>query len=214
MRWKAIHFSLTPLLLSVEWGNLLPSIWTDWLVFFGSLVAIAIAYFLYPKLISLPEQQRKNVCLTLSIILDLSILALFKYFNFFMDSAEGLLQSLGLQVNPIALNLLLPVGISFYTFQTMSYTIDVYRKEFEAANRFSDFALSVCFFPQLVAGPIVRAADLIPQFIKPRTITLDESMRGLYLILFGLFKKWQWLMELPVQLTPFITQQALFLGWM
>ena len=189
VQWKAIHFSLTPLSLSAEWGNLLPSGWTGWLVFLGTLVAVAIANFLYPKLISLPEQRRKKLCLTLSIILDLSILGLFKYFNFFVDSAEGLLQSLGVQVNPVALNLLLPVGISFYTFQTMSYTIDVYRKELDPANRFSDFALSVCFFPHLVAGPIVRAADLMPQFTKPRTITFNESMRGLYLILFGLFKK-------------------------
>ena len=189
VQWKAIHFSLTPLSLSAEWGNLLPSSWTGWLVFLGTLMAVAIANLLYPKLISLPEQRRKKLCLTLSIILDLSILGLFKYFNFFVDSAEGLLQSLGVQVNPVALNLLLPVGISFYTFQTMSYTIDVYRKELEPANRFSDFALSVCFFPHLVAGPIVRAADLMPQFTKPRTITFNDSMRGLYLILFGLFKK-------------------------
>ncbi|HEY9641328.1 MAG TPA: MBOAT family O-acyltransferase, partial [Coleofasciculaceae cyanobacterium] len=133
--------------------------------------------------------RRRNICLTISIIVDLSILALFKYFNFFVDSAEALLHSIGLQVDFVVLNLLLPVGISFYTFQTMSYTIDVYRKELEPANRFSDFALSVCFFPHLVAGPIVRAADLMPQFTKPRKITFNESMRGLYLILFGLFKK-------------------------
>jgi alginate O-acetyltransferase complex protein AlgI len=189
VQWKAIHFSLKPLLFSVEWSNLLPSNWTNWLVFFGTIGAVAIANLLYPKLIALPEQQRKKLCLTLSIILDLGILALFKYFNFFVDSVEGLLHSLGVQVNPVTLNLLLPVGISFYTFQTMSYTIDVYRQELEPANRFSDFALSVCFFPHLVAGPIVRAANLMPQFTKPRTITFDESMRGLYLILFGLFKK-------------------------
>ena len=189
VQWKAIHISLAPLLLSAEWDKLLPTSWTNWLVFLGTLATVAIANLLYPRLIALPEQRRKKLCLTLSIILDLSILGLFKYFNFFVDSAEGLLQSLGVQVNPVALNLLLPVGISFYTFQTMSYTIDVYRKELEPANRFSDFALSVCFFPHLVAGPIVRAADLMPQFTKPRTITFNESMRGLYLILFGLFKK-------------------------
>ena len=189
VQWQAIHLSLMPWLLSVEWSKLLPSNWTAWLVFLGTLGSVAIANALYPKLIALPEQQRKKVCLTLSIIVDLSILGLFKYFNFFVDSAEGLLHSVGFQVNPVTLNLLLPVGISFYTFQTMSYTIDVYRKELEPANRFSDFALSVSFFPHLVAGPIVRAADLMPQFTRPRTITFDESMRGLYLILFGLFKK-------------------------
>jgi alginate O-acetyltransferase complex protein AlgI len=189
VQWEAIHLSLSPLLVSIDWQKLLPDLWTDWFVLIGTLVAVAIANFLYPKLIALPERQRKTICLTTSIIVDLSILALFKYFNFFVGSAQGLLHSLGVQADPIVLNLLLPVGISFYTFQTMSYTIDVYRQELEPADRFSDFALSVCFFPHLVAGPIVRAADLMPQFTQPRTITFNETMRGLYLILFGLFKK-------------------------
>ncbi|HEY9626392.1 MAG TPA: MBOAT family O-acyltransferase [Coleofasciculaceae cyanobacterium] len=189
VQWEAIRFSLNPMAIAIEWGRLFPQESIGWAVFLGSLAAVALADFYYPKLIALPEQRRKNICLGLSITVDLLILAFFKYFNFFADSAVSLLQSIGLPANPVALSILLPVGISFYTFQTMSYTIDVYRRELEPASRFSDFALSVCFFPHLVAGPIVRAADLMPQFILPRTITFDQTIRGLYLILFGLFKK-------------------------
>jgi len=189
VQWEAIQFSLNPWVMAVEWSRLLPPLGTGWLVFLGAIGAVAIANLFYPKLIALPEQQRKNICLGLSITTDLLILAFFKYFNFFVGSAVGLLHSVGLPADFRTLSILLPVGISFYTFQTMSYTIDVYRRELEPAQRFSDFALSVCFFPHLVAGPIVRAADLMPQFILPRTLTFDQTMRGLYLILFGLFKK-------------------------
>ncbi|MBI4783611.1 MAG: MBOAT family protein [Oscillatoriophycideae cyanobacterium NC_groundwater_1537_Pr4_S-0.65um_50_18] len=189
VQWEAIRFSLNPMSIAIEWGRLFPQESIGWFVFLGSIAAVTLANSYYPKLIALPEQRRKNICLGLSITVDLLILAFFKYFNFFADSAVSLLQSVGLPANPVALNILLPVGISFYTFQTMSYTIDVYRRELEPASRFSDFALSVCFFPHLVAGPIVRAADLMPQFVLPRTITFDQTIRGLYLILFGLFKK-------------------------
>ena len=189
VQWEAIRFSLNPWVMTVEWSRLLPQLGTGWLVFLGAIAAVAIANFFYPKLISLPERRRKNICLGLSITIDLLILAFFKYFNFFVGSAVDLLHSIGLPADFTTLNILLPVGISFYTFQTMSYTIDVYRRELEPAQKFSDFALSVCFFPHLVAGPIVRAADLMPQFILPRTITFDQTLRGLYLILFGLFKK-------------------------
>jgi alginate O-acetyltransferase complex protein AlgI len=189
VQWEAIQFSLNPWAIGVEWSRLLPQGWTGWLVFLGSIGAVAIANLFYPRLIALPERRRQNICLGLSITIDLLILAFFKYFNFFVGSAADLLHSLGLPADFMTLNILLPVGISFYTFQTMSYTIDVYRKELEPAKRFSDFALSVCFFPHLVAGPIVRATDLMPQFILPRTITFDQTIRGLYLILFGLFKK-------------------------
>ncbi|MBW4657212.1 MAG: MBOAT family protein [Drouetiella hepatica Uher 2000/2452] len=189
VQWEAIRFSLNPWVMIVDWSRLLPPVGTGWLVFWGSIGAVAIANFFYPKLIALPERRRKNVCLGLSITIDLLILAFFKYFNFFVGSAVDLLQSVGLPADFTTLNILLPVGISFYTFQTMSYTLDVYRRELEPAQKFSDFALSVCFFPHLVAGPIVRATDLMPQFILPRTITFDQTLRGLYLILFGLFKK-------------------------
>jgi alginate O-acetyltransferase complex protein AlgI len=106
-----------------------------------------------------------------------------------VDSAEAILQASGFNASLWNLNILLPVGISFYTFQTMSYTLDVYREQMEPGERFFDFALFVAFFPQLVAGPIVRACDLLPQLSQPRRLSLDTSVRGVYLIMLGLFKK-------------------------
>jgi alginate O-acetyltransferase complex protein AlgI len=189
VQWQAIQFSLAPFQLSIAWADLLPSEWTGWLVWLATLVAVLIANLIYPYLVSLPENRRSNFCLATSITINLGILAIFKYCNFFVDSAEAVMSSVGWQADFFTLNVLLPVGISFYTFQSMSYTIDVYRKEIPPVQRLSDFALSISFFPQLVAGPIVRAADLVPQITKPRQITVDQTIRGLYLILLGLFKK-------------------------
>ncbi len=189
VQWQAVQFSLTPFQLAIDWPNLLPSAWTGWLVWLGTLAAVLLANGLYPYLVALPENRRSNLCLATSITINLGILAVFKYFNFFVDSAEAALSSVGWQTDFFSLGVLLPVGISFYTFQSMSYTIDVYRREIPPVQRLSDFALSISFFPQLVAGPIVRAADLLPQISKPRQIKFDQTIRGLYLILLGLFKK-------------------------
>jgi alginate O-acetyltransferase complex protein AlgI len=127
--------------------------------------------------------------LTVSVGGQLIILAFFKYFNFFAASAASLLSSLGFYPSLPALNVILPVGISFYTFQTMSYTIDIYRGHFQPTRRFVDFALSVAFFPHLVAGPIQRARSLIVQIERPRVITQDYWERGLMLIAIGLIRK-------------------------
>ncbi len=116
-------------------------------------------------------------------------LGIFKYFNFFIDGFDRLARLAGFTGPMLHMHIILPVGISFYTFQSMSYTIDVYRGKMEPVRRFWDYVLFVSFFPPLVAGPIERAAHLIPQLLRPRTITLDGTTRGLYLILLGLFKK-------------------------
>jgi alginate O-acetyltransferase complex protein AlgI len=125
----------------------------------------------------------------LSIVVQLSVLGFFKYFNFFVDSMHDALAGAGFQPERFHLEIVLPVGISFYTFQSMSYAIDIYRRELKPTDRFFDFALFVSFFPQLVAGPIERARNLLPQMTNPRTITGDQTRRGLFLIAFGLFKK-------------------------
>ncbi len=128
--------------------------------------------------------------LTLSILSNLSILGFFKYFNFFVGSFAGLYSSLfGAAPSLPTLEIILPVGISFYTFQTLSYTIDVYRKDFEPTRNVFDFALYVAFFPQLMAGPIERARKLIPQLQQPRSLKTDDFYDGLWLIIWGLFKK-------------------------
>jgi D-alanyl-lipoteichoic acid acyltransferase DltB (MBOAT superfamily) len=120
---------------------------------------------------------------------NLGILGFFKYFNFFIDSFQTMINGLGGNVDSLHLNIILPVGISFYTFQTLSYTFDVYRKKLEPTNNIIDFALFVSFFPQLVAGPIERAKDLLPQLYNKLSPTKDQLKEGATLIVLGLFRK-------------------------
>ena len=133
--------------------------------------------------------QQKKRLLALSLIVNLGFLGFFKYFGFFTESLVSTLTAVGVQADWRTLNIVLPVGISFYTFQTLSYTIDIYKGKLKPVNHLLDFALFVSFFPQLVAGPIERATHFLPQVLSKRTITLRQSGRGAYLILLGLFKK-------------------------
>jgi alginate O-acetyltransferase complex protein AlgI len=135
-----------------------------------------------------PPRQRKTV-LAISMAANLVCLGFFKYFNFFVSSFHDLLATLGWNTNLETLHIILPIGISFYTFQSMSYTIDVYRRELKPAESFLDFALFVSFFPHLVAGPIMRAVDLLPQILKPRKTTREQVRDGIHLIVWGFWKK-------------------------
>ncbi len=136
---------------------------------------------------SAPPERRKY--LILSVITNLGILGFFKYFNFFNENLVRLAAAFGWQLSPVALDIILPVGISFYTFQSMSYTIDIYRGELKAHDSLQEFALFVAFFPQLVAGPIERARHLLPQIARPRHVTWEQICEGSYLILWGIFLK-------------------------
>lgn len=135
------------------------------------------------------SSQKAKKWLWISVITNLSILGFFKYFNFFIDSFAALLVSSGVNPDGLYLNIILPVGISFYTFQTMSYTIDIYRGKMTPTKDFVSFAVYVSFFPQLVAGPIERAKKLLPRILQKRTFDLNQFYEGLHLILLGLFKK-------------------------
>jgi len=132
---------------------------------------------------------RRKRLVAFSVVVNLAILGAFKYANFFIDSFRELAGVIGLDVPELALRVVLPVGISFYTFQSLSYTIDVYRREIAPTRGLLDFALYVAFFPQLVAGPIERASRLMPQVLQPRRITADRFYSGCWLILWGTFKK-------------------------
>ncbi|MBT3278266.1 MAG: MBOAT family protein [Phycisphaerales bacterium] len=132
---------------------------------------------------------RRKGLLLLSLSCNLGMLGFFKYFNFFSESAVDLCRMIGFTPDAVTLNIILPVGISFYTFQTLSYTIDIYRRRLKPVDDMLDFALFVSFFPQLVAGPIERASHLLPQISKPRTIDLDQVNAGIFLLLWGFFKK-------------------------
>jgi D-alanyl-lipoteichoic acid acyltransferase DltB (MBOAT superfamily) len=134
-----------------------------------------------------PRQAR--LAMSCSLLANLGILGFFKYFNFFIDSAAALLDRYGLPSSDWTLNIILPVGISFYTFQTLSYTIDIYRRELQPTSSLLDFAVFVAFFPQLVAGPIERAANFLPQVARPRRVTRDDWTGGAYLIFVGLIRK-------------------------
>lgn len=134
-------------------------------------------------------KHKKKVFLLLSCVVNLLFLGFFKYFNFFSENLSILFSSIGWQIPKFYLDVLLPVGISFYTFQTLSYTIDVYKEELEARKNFIDFALFVSFFPQLVAGPIERASKLLPQIENKRTLSLKTAAHCAELLLLGVLKK-------------------------
>ncbi|GAA0880888.1 MBOAT family protein [Algoriphagus jejuensis] len=133
--------------------------------------------------------SNRKLYLSISLVFNLGLLAFFKYFNFFIDSAADLIETLGFQAHISTLNLILPVGISFYTFQTLSYSIDVYRGNLKPTQDPIAFFTFVAFFPQLVAGPIERASNLLPQFFRKREFQYQQGSDGMKLILWGLFKK-------------------------
>jgi D-alanyl-lipoteichoic acid acyltransferase DltB (MBOAT superfamily) len=161
----------------------------DWRFLFVMLFSTVVDYFAAIWISQSKAPRVRKAILLTSITLQLGLLGLFKYYGFFSHELSSLLTTLGLPVSLPVLNFLLPVGISFYTFQTMSYTIDVYRGDFKAEKSFIDFALFVSFFPHLVAGPLVRARKLLPQLTSPRVRRPDDFREGLYYIVIGLFKK-------------------------
>ena len=133
--------------------------------------------------------RQRKLWLAVSLAGNLGVLGFFKYFNFFVDSFAVLLDGLGFQADPRTLGIILPVGISFYTFQSLSYSLDVYRGQIPATRNLINFLAYVSFFPQLVAGPIERARHLLPQFESLRVITRTHLTEGFWLIVWGLFKK-------------------------
>ena len=142
--------------------------------------------------ISLSKERKKSkrkILLWTSIIVNLGLLGFFKYYNFFLDNFVAAFSFFGSEIKSNSLNVILPVGISFYTFQTLSYSIDVYKRKLEPTKDFFAFAAFVSFFPQLVAGPIERATNLLPQFYTKRKFDSGKAVDGMRQILFGLFKK-------------------------
>lgn len=163
--------------------------WWDWR-FLGLLIfSTGMDYILGNCIANQADPRRRRRWLVISVCMNLGILGFFKYFNFFTASTVSLAHSLGFDPSFTTLNIVLPVGISFYTFQSMSYTIDIYRRDLAPAKTVFDFALYVAFFPQLVAGPIERSTALLPQLTQPRRFTADKIGDGLVLILCGMFKK-------------------------
>lgn len=179
-RWQNYMLLVASYIFYGFWDwRYLSLIWISTIIDYGMSLLIADS----------TSTARRRAFLIVSIVANLGFLGFFKYCNFFVDNAARMLSYVGLEPNLPVLYIVLPVGISFYTFQTMSYTIDVYRGKMKPTRNLLDFALYVCYFPQLVAGPIERAQNLLPALQAKRTVSTDMFISGCVLILVGLFRK-------------------------
>ena len=185
----------------------------DWRFLSLIFISTTIDYFCGIKISQSDAPRRRKRFLLLSIVSNLSILGFFKYFNFFVSNLQTFLKSFGFPINPHFLHIILPVGISFYTFEAMSYTIDVYRNKMKPTQKFLDYVLFVIYFPHLVAGPIMKAKDLLPQVISPRKLSLDQFYEGCYLIFWGIFQKIFIADNLAKIVDPIFASEPPYNGW-
>lgn len=191
-QWSAVtlHGTLLRPGISIDWHSLLPRQASGWTVFFASAAVVLLVQGLYPWMTGWSQPTRRRVFICASVVSNLSVLGFFKYYNFFAQSFARLAEA-AFHVTPSTwtLHVILPVGISFYTFQSLAYTIDVYRRQIPPVRRYLTLATFLSFFPQLVAGPIERASHVLPQFMRPRVLNRDQFRGGMWLIFWGLFKK-------------------------
>jgi len=163
--------------------------WWDWRFLSLIIFSSSVDYFVGLGLSKTSELKKRKGLLSISILVNLGLLGVFKYFNFFVENFADAFTFFGFSIEPARLDIILPVGISFYTFQTLSYTIDVYRQQLKPTKDALAFFAYVSFFPQLVAGPIERATNLLPQFFHHRHFDYNNALRGVTQIIWGLFKK-------------------------
>ena len=163
--------------------------WWDWRFLFLLMFSTALDFSVGLALGTQQDDRKRKILLVTSIVINLGFLGFFKYYNFFADSFVDAFSFFGSEIRRSSLNVILPVGISFYTFQSLSYAMDTYRRKLEPTKDFIAFAAFVSFFPQLVAGPIERATHMLPQFLSRRTFDKAKAVDGLRQILWGLFKK-------------------------
>jgi alginate O-acetyltransferase complex protein AlgI len=149
----------------------------------------AMDFWLGRRIANAQDPRRKRAWLVASVCMNLSMLGFFKYGNFLLQNFQWLVARIGIIYQPPHLDILLPVGISFYTFPSLSYTLDIYRGVLQPTRSLRDFVLAVSFFPQLVAGPIVRAGDFLPQLVSPPILKVGQFLWGLALMTLGLFEK-------------------------
>ena len=198
LHWVLPNRFRTPLLLAASY--VFYGAW-DWRFLGLLLISTVVDYSVGLRLEASDDERRRKLLLLTSVAVNLTILGFFKYADFFIDSAQELLESVGLEGGDAGLRFILPVGISFYTFQTMSYTFDVYRRRMPACHEPITFAVFVAFFPQLVAGPIERARHLLPQLGAVRAPPDGDRVRSaLALIVLGLVKK----VVLADQVAPYV----------
>lgn len=187
--WFVINKNLKLQNLLIVNASLIFYGWWDWrflfLIIFSTIVDYTIGRLLFIE----KNQIKRKTLLWISILVNIGFLGFFKYHNFFIDNFVTAFTFFGSEIKANSLNIILPVGISFYTFQTLSYTIDVYKRKLEPTKDLIAFSAFVSFFPQLVAGPIERATNLLPQFYKKREFDYSKAVDGMRQILWGLFKK-------------------------
>jgi len=182
LRWttKKINLLVASYLFYAAWNP--PFVILLW-------VSTVVDWWAAKKLVDAENPHARRAWMLLSVVVNLGMLAYFKYGGFLMENFQTLMAALGVTYQPPKLDIVLPVGISFYTFATLSYTLDVYLRRARPANNFLDYALFVTFFPHLVAGPIMRPTELVPQFAHERRATADQLRFGLALMTLGLFQK-------------------------
>ena len=173
---------------NVDWGSLMG--WKEsGKIFLALCITVLFFNLLYPRMVLLDEKRKRGLFLFLGVSANLLILGFFKYYNFFIDNIEWMLSGLSLNPARFHLDIILPIGISFYTFKGISYVVDTYRGQVKQTHDYHDFALFMAFFPSLLAGPIDRASAFLQQICEKRKLSWDQSIRGLHLFLYGLFKK-------------------------
>lgn len=187
--WYVTNKNLTQQNLLIVAASYLFYGWWDWRFLSLILISSLVDYFVGIGLFNQQQSLKRKILLGTSILINLGLLGFFKYYNFFLQNFIISFSFFGTEIQANSLNIILPVGISFYTFQTLSYSIDVYRRKLEPTKDFVAFSAFVSFFPQLVAGPIERASNLLPQFYNKRTFNYSKSVDGMKQILWGLFKK-------------------------
>jgi len=163
--------------------------WWDWRFLFLMIASASVDFFVGIFIHKKENITTKKFLLSCSILVNLGILAFFKYFNFFVENFVAVFSLFGTKFNPTTMKIVLPVGISFYTFQALSYTIDIYREKLKPTRSIIDYFAFISFFPQLVAGPIERATNLLPQILKARKFDYYLAVDGMQQMLWGLFKK-------------------------
>lgn len=184
--------------------------WWEWHFLTLLALTIIIDYYASHKVYDASDPKQKKLWMQLSVFSNVGVLVVFKYCDFFIDSFAALLHSVGFQAHLPTLHLVLPVGISFYTFMSMAYVIDVYRGELKPTRSFFDFALFVSYFPHLVAGPILRAPQLLPQLTKERKPTVDQIRDGIALIVIGYTRK----VVIADSLAPYVNESFSKMGEM
>ncbi|TVR79665.1 MAG: MBOAT family protein [Chitinophagaceae bacterium] len=187
--------------------------WWDWKFLILILISTITDFFIGKNIHKANSKKTKKIFLFFSLLINLGILGFFKYFNFFVENFIQSFTLLGFDLHSPLLNIVLPVGISFYTFQTLSYTIDIYRGKIAPTNNFLAFSVFVAFFPQLVAGPIERAGNLLPQFLKNRVFNYSYAVDGLRQILWGFFKKMVIADNLAIYVHMVYSNPESYSGW-